>query len=83
MSLADPTLAAFTVKLWDGTTVIASTVISLTGGFNGMVHLSGFIASPAGNIRISVKDQTTTGGSIKFNASGESKDSTLTVVRIG
>jgi len=43
--------------------------------------LSGMIASPAGNIKISCKDAAT--GKILFNASANGgKDSTITVVRI-
>ena len=82
VTVLDASLAAFEVKLWDGTTVIASALISQAAGLNGAVSLSGFITSPAGNIRISVKDQTTTAGNIKFNASGNSKDSTITAIRI-
>jgi len=44
--------------------------------------LSGFIASPAGNIRISCKDVTATTGKILFNASGNSKDATISAMRI-
>lgn len=71
----------FNIKLWDGTTVIASA--RMLGGVNALpISLSGFIASPAANIRISVQDLTFTTGLIRFNASGNSKDSTLTVIRI-
>lgn len=85
VTLTDPGTAPinFLVKLWDGTTVIASTAVTLSavaGDVN--CHISGIITSPAGNIRISVKDPTHTTGAIAFNDSGNSKDSTLTVVRI-
>jgi hypothetical protein len=40
------------------------------------------MANPAANIRISCKDISSTPGAMKFNASGNSKDSTLTAVRI-
>lgn len=75
--------ATFTVKLWDGTTVIAAAVVD-TSAINKLaaVSLSGVITSPAGNIRISVKDGTSTSGSISFNSSGTSMDSTITAVRI-
>jgi hypothetical protein len=75
--------ADFDVKLWDGTTVISSAETQ-TGGASQKtaVSLSGFIASPAGNLRISVKDATSTSGNIKFNLSGNSKDSTITAIRI-
>lgn len=73
------------VKLWDGTTVIASAFcntagLSLTQGVP--ISLSGYLASPAGNIRISVNDARGTSGFIAFNSSGNSKDSTLSVYRI-
>jgi hypothetical protein len=71
-------------KLWDGTTVIASaSFVSLSTQTIGAISLSGVITSPAGNLRISVRDSTTTNGHIKFNSSGNSKDSTITAVRIG
>lgn len=75
--------STFSVKMWDGTTVIASaqTISSATNAVS--VSLSGFLTSPAGNIRISVKDITTTTGLISFNLSGGSKDSTITAIRIG
>lgn len=72
----------FHVKLWDGTTIIASTILNPTQSVNS-ASLSGYITSPAGNIRISVKDATNTAGEIAFNESGESKDSTLSVIRVG
>ena len=73
----------FRVKLWDGTTVIASAVLSIPNANDPVpVHLSGYLASPAANIRISVKDISTTSGQIRFNSSGESKDATLCAFRI-
>lgn len=76
--------AGFDVKLWDGTTVIASSIVNIPAASADVyAHLSGFIVSPAGNIRISVKDVTSTSGAILFNESGESKDSTITVMRTG
>lgn len=70
-------------KLWDGTTIIASapTVINGTGNYVP-VALSGFLASPAANIRISCRDTTSTSGKILFNQSGNSKDSTISAHRI-
>lgn len=72
----------YIVTLWDGANVIAST--SVTGQINIRISvtLSGLIQSPAGNIRMSVRDTTATGNSISFNASGKGKDSTVTVLRI-
>lgn len=75
----------FRVRLTDGTTVIASAETTNTGtgtGFLVCVTLSGYIASPAGNLRISVKDVTSVNGKILFNHSGDSKDSTISAYRI-
>ena len=80
----DAVSAAFLIKLWDGTTVIASTEVN--GGAssaNMTASLSGFISAPVGNLRISVKDGTTVNGVVRFNTSGNSKDSTITAIRIG
>ena len=75
---------AFHAKLWDGTTVIDSGYFN-TGApnYQGQIALSGFIASPVGNLRISVKDAGATSGVIAFNSTGNSKDSTITAIRIG
>src|SRR5581483_8284910 len=71
------------VKLWDGTTVIDSAAITAAVGGYFSVSLSGYISSPAGNLRISVKNFTsTTSTKIAFNQSGNSKDSTISDVRI-
>lgn len=74
--------ANFNVKLWDGTTVIASSYAFEAASAYGAISLSGYISSPAGNLRISVKDVTATSGKIIFNQSGNSKDSTITAIRI-
>lgn len=74
----------FECKLWDGTTVIAEGSPSSSGaGIPTTCHLSGVITNPAGNIRISVKDDSANTGKIAFNLGGNSKGSTLTVMRIG
>lgn len=74
---------AFSVKLTDGTSVIASAhTQGYAGGSVTTVSLSGYLSTPAGNLRISVKDITAIDGVIKFNTSGNSKDSTITAVRI-
>jgi len=77
------------VKLWDGTTVVASGFVNTgaTGGIQAnqsiTIHLSGFITTPAGNLRISARNITNTANtSITFNLSGNSKDSTITAVRV-
>ncbi len=84
VTVLDTSPAAIYAKLWDGTTVIASarTYIS-TAGQDISITLSGFLATPAGNLRISVRDVTNTSGNIKFNDTGLSKDSTISAYRIG
>lgn len=74
----------FKCKLWDGTTVIDSTVqyaASANKDYN--MPLSGYLASPAANIRISCNTSavgaTTT---FRFNDSGASKDSTVSAHRV-
>ena len=76
-------IATIDAKLWDGTTVIASARVA-TGGaaFRATIALSGFLASPAGNLKISVRDTTTVNGFITANDTGNAKDSTITAVRI-
>jgi hypothetical protein len=75
--------ATMNCKLWDGTTVISSAqAASASVNFPIVVSLAGFLAAPAGNLRISCRDQSSTSGLIKFNLSGNSKDSTLSVHRI-
>ena len=75
--------ADFRVKMWDGVTVIASAATISKAASNPVtISLSGYLTSPAGDIAVSAKDVTATTGAILFNYSGESKDSTLTVVRI-
>lgn len=77
--------AAFICRLWDGTTVIASALVSTSaiGSVYGCA-LSGAITSPAGNIRISVQDLSSTSGIMYggANGSGSGADSTVTAVRI-
>lgn len=73
------------VKLWDGTTVIDSRrmhLVSVSGTYYGVASLSGYITSPAGDLRISVSPVSRTDGEIAFNASGNSKDSTISAMRI-
>jgi hypothetical protein len=86
VTLIDTAQAApFAAKLWDGTTVIDSGSINTTvAGGRGTIGLSGAITNPASNIRISVTDNAgAPAGLIKANDTGNSKDSTLTVIRIG
>jgi hypothetical protein len=70
-------------KLWDGTTVIASSDITIqTGGLIQTMHLAGTLASPAANIRISCRDINSASGLILFNATSNSKDASIFGIRI-
>lgn len=81
--VSDSSAAAIYIKLWDGTTVIDSATVGVSAGGTLPATLSGYISSPAGNLRISVKDATNTTGSIVYNNSSNGKDSTITAIRIG
>lgn len=76
------TSAQIFCKLWDGTTVITSGNANVVSGGFEVIALSGFRANPAANLRISCRNSFDTTGVIKFNATGNSKDATLTVIRI-
>lgn len=86
VTLTDPNATAsnFYAKLWDGATVIASATVIRTAnaGYRVSLSLSGYLASPAGNIRISVKNVDSTTAVIEANRTGEGKDSTLSAIRI-
>ena len=70
-------------KLWDGTTVLSSSRASIqAANLYQSISLSGTILSPAGNIRISCKDNASTSGLIVFNASGNATDSRVTGFRL-
>lgn len=72
-------------KLWDGTTVIASGGLTYEGTQVPTVQtvsLSGYIVSPAGNLRISVRNLDVTSAEILYDQSGNAKDSTITAFRI-
>lgn len=76
-------VADFFAKLWDGTTVISSGWASTSGAsFGQVISLSGYISSPAANIRISVRCPGSTTAKILFNKTGTSKDSTISAFRI-
>jgi hypothetical protein len=80
----DTTTNGFIVKLWDGTTLIASTKAYFVGGNVPIpITLGGYISSPAGNLRLSVNNPSDTTGKITYNNSGLGKDSTITAFRIG
>ena len=73
----------FYAKLWDGTTVIASgSMASLNSSNAAVIALSGYIVTPAANLKISCRQPNATTGNIKFNFTGNSKDSTISAFRI-
>lgn len=82
VTVTDTGAAVIFAKLWDGTTVIASAVMNCPANNSVSISLSGFLTTPAGNLRISVRDATNATGNIKFNTSGNSKDSTISAFRI-
>lgn len=72
-------------KLWDGTTVIASSGLTYEGTQVPTVQtvsLSGYITNPTGNLRISVRSLDSTLAEILYDQSGNAKDSTITAFRI-
>jgi hypothetical protein len=70
-------------KLWDGTTLISSSRASVSAAALVVsISLSGVITGPVGNLKISCKDNASASGKILFNATGNSKDSTITAIRI-
>lgn len=71
-------------KLWDGSNIISTgRTDTSAANFYSTLTLSGYISSPAGNLRLDVRDSSSTSGVIIFNATGNSKDSTITAIRIG
>jgi hypothetical protein len=84
ITLLDTTVTAkYSCKLWDGTTVIDSgTTVAGGTSFQAQMHFSGILATPAANIRISCKDESSGAGKMVFNASGASKDSSVYGFRI-
>jgi hypothetical protein len=85
VTVRDATAGANSIaaKLWDGTTTIASGGVEVDASTRvATISLSGYIASPAGDLRISCRDSTTTSGTMEFNSSGNSKDCTISAIRI-
>jgi hypothetical protein len=73
----------FQCKLWDETTVIdAGPQIASGTSQQVSLSLSGFLASPAANIRIDCKDVGSSSGLMLFNTTGTGKDSTVSAHRI-
>lgn len=79
--LGGTTASSVAVKLWDGTTVIDSLEVWIPAGIGTSASMSGIITNPAGNLKISAKSNATD-STISFNTSGNSKDGTITAVRI-
>lgn len=74
---------AFLAKLWDGTTVLASGIITtVTVNQAVMMGFSGVINNPVGAVKISARNSSGNAGQLLANSSLNSKDSTLTAVRL-
>ena len=74
---------AFNVRLWDGSTVISSgTCNVLSSAQQVQITLSGYLASPAGNLRMSVEAVNHNSAIMAFNLSGDSKDCGISAYRI-
>jgi hypothetical protein len=70
-------------KLWDGTTLISSGVaVPTSTGVVSSMHLSGVLATPAGNLRISCLNASGNGGTISNTNGVDAKASTITAFRI-
>ena len=83
VTVLDTNAANYKFKLYDGTTVIDSgRLIGVAANAVTTVAFSGYIVSPAGNLRIAALSDGNTTGKIVFNSSGNSKDSTITAIRI-
>lgn len=84
VTLLDTTNAAiYNVKLWDGTTVIASGKQNATVSSAVTMALCSYLTTPAGNLRLSVNNLNSTNAKITFSTSGNILDSTITAIRIG
>lgn len=73
----------FICKLWDGTTVVDAAISRLTASTGYVtITLSGFIVSPAANLKVSCNDPNSTTGSMQFNATSTGKDTLISAHRI-
>ncbi len=71
-------------RLTDGTTIVDSANQIITGAnLRINITLSGIFTTPSSNIKIQAQDPGSSSSVIEFNRTGSSRDSTLTVVRIG
>jgi hypothetical protein len=84
VTISDTTTAnaAFTFKLWDGTTVFASGVQTNPNNTAESYTMTGVTTNPAGNLRLSVEDRSTVNGQIRSNATGLGTDSHIEATRI-
>jgi hypothetical protein len=72
----------YNAKLYDGTTVIASTSIYIpAAGVFGSMALSGIATSPAGNLRIAVNTDAISASIISSTGAGNA--STISAIRVG
>jgi hypothetical protein len=79
----DTSGAKIACKLWDGTTIIDSGQFTAAATSLPMtMTLMGYLAAPAGNLTISCISNAASTSSLVFNASGNSKDSTISAHRI-
>lgn len=73
----------YNIKLWDGTNVKDSRACNTdAAGREVTAFLAGIFPAPPGNIRISALDTGFATGKMVFNASGNSKDCTVSAFRI-
>lgn len=84
VTVQDTTTSGYYVRITDGTTVIASARSDSAANFYIAISVSGVITSPAGDLRIEVRNASSPSANCKifFNVTGNSKDSTITAVRI-
>ena len=76
--------ATLVCKLWDGGAGLAASSSNVTAaaGDAVTVGLSGIVASPTGNLRISCRDDTSGSGQILSTAAGNTKSSVIAAIRI-
>ena len=84
-AVTDPTgNSGFYSKLWDGTTVYDSAITTHPGINNFVtVNAAAIVVNPTGPVKISVRGVSSASGKILANQSGNSKDSSITAMRIG
>ena len=83
MILFQKILFMVTFILRDGTTTFTTGSAKATAANIPItMSLAGYFISPAGNLRISCQDSTSTSGKILYNQSGLSKDATIYGLRI-